>query len=200
MLIGATLPQTTRWYLQKTMDAPHQLRTPRLLLRVPEDTDAEAIFARYASDEEVTRFVSWPRHRSLGDTRAFLSFSTEAWERWPCGPLLICKNPGGALLGTTGIHFETPYRASTGFVLARDAWGQGYASEALEALVILAPRLGVRRLYALCHAQHEAAARVLEKGGFTLEGTLRQHQGYPNLGLPQQQEQPSDVRCYARVF
>ena len=54
----------------------------------------------------------------------------------------------------------------TGYVLARDAWGQGYATEALAAMVNVAHETGVRRLYALCHAGHRASWRVLEKCGF----------------------------------
>jgi len=47
------------------------------------------IFKRYAADAEVTRFVGWPRHTSIGDTISFLEFSSSEWSRWPAGPLLI---------------------------------------------------------------------------------------------------------------
>jgi hypothetical protein len=49
------------------------------------------------------------------------------------------------LLGSTGLGFETPTRASTGYVLARDAWGQGYATEALGAIIESASNLGIGR-------------------------------------------------------
>ena len=57
-----------------TRPAPERIETERLLLRRPRDTDADAIFTRYASDPAVTHLVGWPTHRSLEDTRAFLSF------------------------------------------------------------------------------------------------------------------------------
>jgi RimJ/RimL family protein N-acetyltransferase len=97
------------------------------------------------------------------------------------------------MLGSTGLGFETPQQAATGYVLARDAWGAGYATEALAAMRDLATRLAVDRLYALCHPEHRASARVLEKCGFLLEGTLRAYTEFPNLapGVP------ADVRCYA---
>jgi RimJ/RimL family protein N-acetyltransferase len=90
----------------------------------------------------------------------------------------------------------TAFRADAGYVLARDAWGRGYASEALQAMVSLAPGLGFVRLQAMCHVAHRASARVLEKGGFTLEGILRRHTEFPNLAPGT----PCDVLCYARVF
>jgi RimJ/RimL family protein N-acetyltransferase len=63
-------------------------------------------------------------------------------------------------------------------------------------MVALAPKVGVQRLYALCHPEHQASWRVLEKCGLTREATLRRHSEFPNLapGIP------SDVFCYATTF
>jgi len=160
--------------------APPRLETARLVLRRPAAADAAAIFERYASDPEVTRYLGWPRHRTIEDTRGFLRFSDTEWERWPVGPYII-ESRDGRLLGGTGLGFESPDPATTGYVLARDAWGQGYASEALAAMVGLARQFGVRRLFALCHPEHRASWRVLQKGGFVRDATLPRHTEFPNL-------------------
>jgi ribosomal-protein-alanine N-acetyltransferase len=173
-----------------------QIETPRLVLRKPEIADAEAIFARYSSDPEVTRFLGWARHRTLEETRAFLEFSNAEWQRWPAGPYLIWSRETGHLLGGTGLAFETPFRAATGYVLARDAWGLGYATEALGGVVGTAARVGLHRIYALCHPDHRASWHVLEKCGFQREGLLRRHAEFPNLRAGES----GDVLCYARVF
>lgn len=175
---------------------PVRIETPRLLLRRPRARDLKAVFARYSSDAEVTRFLGWPRHQSIAQTRVFLEFSDEQWERWPAGPYLIESRETGQLLGGTGLAFETPFRASTGYVLARDAWGRGYATEALRAMMELAARLGVRRLYALCHPDHPASQHVLDKCGFTREALLRRHSEFPNLRAGQ----PADTLLYALVY
>src|SRR5262245_10800387 len=138
-----------------------RLSTARLVLRRPHSADAPAIFQRYASDPEVTRFLSWPRHTSLDATRAFIDVRDTQWARWPAGPYLI-ETPDGTLLGGTGLGFESTERASTGYVLARDAWGQGFATEALGGIVRIARTLGVTRLETICHAEHRASSRVLE--------------------------------------
>ncbi len=166
--------------------------TPRLILRPPEAKDAALIFRRYAGDAEVTRFVGWPRHASIHDTAAFLEFSASEWGRWPVGPLLIESRSDGRLLGSTGLAFETPTQASTGYVLARDAWGFGFASEALRAVVARAVNLKVTRLYALCHPSHAASIRVLERCAFSPEGLLATQHVFPNLG-----DTPQDVASYA---
>jgi RimJ/RimL family protein N-acetyltransferase len=176
--------------------APDRLFTSRLVLRRPVADDVAQIFSRYASLPDVTRYLSWPTHRSVADTERFLEFSLAEWERWPAGPYLVESRATGEVLGSTGFGFETPHRAATGYVLAPDAWGHGVATEALGAMVELAPRLGLRRLYALCHVDHGASARVLDKCGFTREGILRRHAPFPNLGL----DEPCDVYCYAVTF
>ena len=116
------------------MNGAERIETARMVIRKPSADDAEAIFSRYAADPEVTRFVGWPMHRSIEATHAFLDFSAAEWERWGAGPYLIERRENGALLGSTGLAFETPFRAATGYVLARDSWGLGYASEALGSM------------------------------------------------------------------
>jgi RimJ/RimL family protein N-acetyltransferase len=158
-----------------------RIETQRLILRRPVLADAESIFTRYASDPEVTRYVSWPRHVSLADTLAFLESRDAAGSASPAGAYLIFSRADGTLLGSTGLAVETADCACTGYVLARDAWGRGYATEAVAAMSALAASLSVRRLYALCHTAHRASAHVLEKSGFTREATLPRHTHFPNL-------------------
>ncbi len=174
---------------------PSLYQTPRLILRPPQRSDAREIFERYASVPEVMRWMAWPQHISVHQTEAFIGFSDGEWRRWSIGPLLITSRADGSLLGSTGLEFETPQRASTGYSLARDAWGQGLASEALSAVLRIADGLGVLRLYALVYVAHERSIRVLERCGFDREGTLRKYQVFPNSGLAE----PLDVYCYARV-
>jgi [ribosomal protein S5]-alanine N-acetyltransferase len=172
------------------------LQTARLLLRRPTLADAGAIFDRYASDPVVTRYLSWPTHRSLADTHAFLAWSDEEWEKWPAGSYLVFSREDNRLLGGTGLSFKSPTCAATGYVLARDAWGRGYATESLQAMVDLAREPGVKRLEALCHIDHRASARVLEKCGFHLEEILREHTEFPNLTPGQKSDVLSYVRCF----
>ena len=173
--------------------APDRIETARLELRRPRLDDADGVFSRYASDPDVTRLVSFPTHRSVDAARGFVSFSDQQWSEWPAGPYLIFLRGGGPLIGGTGLAFEAPYRAQTGYVLAKDAWGRGFATEALAAMIGVARGAGVRRLYALCHHSHRASEHVLEKCDFAREGVLRAYSTFPNLGS----SEPQDVSCYA---
>ena len=175
------------------MKGPERIETERLILRRPQSVDATSIFHRYASDPEVTRFLAWPTHRSVADTRLFLEYAEECWCRWPAGPYLIESRETGQLLGSTGLEFETSYRAATGYVLAKEAWGLGYATEALRAIQANSASLGIQRLYALCHHEHTASARVLSKCGFIFEGFHHAHTVFPNEG----RDMAQDVVCFA---
>jgi len=169
-----------------------KVETARLSLRKPERGDAAAIFARYASDKEVTRLLAWPRHISIQATHTFLEFSDAEWSKWPVGPYLIESRQDNTLLGSTGLVFETPDCAATGYVLAKDSWGQGYATEALRAVTEIARNAGVLRLYALCHPENLVSERVLQKCGFKIERILTRHSRFPNF----REDDLCDVLCY----
>ena len=84
--------------------------------------------------------------------------------------------------------------AGIGYVLARRSWGRGYASEALQVLSEALHRLSpVQSMWALCATENTASARVLKKGGFHAERTLRRYLDAPNL-----QRMPLDVVLYSR--
>ena len=178
------------------MAAHETLNTARLTLRRPTAADADAIFERYAADPVVTRYLSWPMHRTLADTRVFLEWSDAEWEKGPSGPLLAFSRDDGRLLGGTGLAFPSRTEAVTGYVFARSAWGQGYATESTLAMVELARTLGIQRLEAICHVDHRASAHVLEKCGFLLEAIRRNDTQFPNLAPGRK----FDVFAYARIF
>ena len=178
------------------MKAPTHIETARLILRQPQMDDAAAMFDRYASDLEVTKFLGWPRHRTVRHTEAFLQFSAHQWERWPAGLYLILSGSDGQLLGSTGLGFQTPHEAVTGYVLAKDAWGKGYATEALTAMIAIASQTAITRLSALCHPDHRPSRHVLEKCGFAPDHTATERVEFPNLAPGVKQE----ALCYSLIL
>ena len=73
----------------KAMKGQERIETARLVLRKPTLADAEAVFQRYASDREVTKFLSWRCHQSIEETRAFLEYNEQEWTQWASGAYLI---------------------------------------------------------------------------------------------------------------
>jgi RimJ/RimL family protein N-acetyltransferase len=92
----------------------------------------------------------------------------------------------GAELGRAG--------AGIGYVLAHDAWGKGYASEALSAISkALFSATSLHSLWAFCVPENVASSRVLEKCGFRRERLLPRYFECPNLG-----EEKHDVVLFVR--
>jgi RimJ/RimL family protein N-acetyltransferase len=176
------------------MKASSRIQTERLLLSPPADRDVQDIFDRFASDPDVTRYLGWPQHRSLDDTRGFVTWSVDQWARYPAGPYLVRDRGDGRLLGSTGFTCDDEGGAMTGYVLARDSWGRGFATECLRAILDVARTIELPRVYAFCHPDHRPSQRVLEKCGFLRDESTVSQMVFPNLapGVPQ------DTLCYVR--
>ena len=69
-----------------------------------------------------------------------------------------------------------------GYAFARDAWGQGFAREAVAAIVAALAGLPPRPVVALVAPGNVASARVLEACGFVRDRVLPRHKAMPNLG------------------
>ena len=145
------------------------IHTARCTLRPLAVADAEAMYQNWASDAAVTRYVTWLTHESVQDTRLLLEDWTQkyitdpAYYNWG-----IVRNEDGVLMGTVGAmppersaYFEPGYCLGTAF------WAQGYASEALDAVVeYLFHTVGMDTLFC-CHAiKNPASGHVMQKIGF----------------------------------
>jgi len=172
---------------------PEELRTPRLLLRRPRLDDAEAIFANYAQDAEVTRYLTWPPHTDIAQTRKFVESRVAAWEAGEAYEWVITLAPRDEAIGMIGLGLRD-YKADLGYVLARACWGQGLMTEAAQAVVdwaIAQPE--VFRVWAVCDVENPGSARVMEKVGMEFEGRLRRWMRRPS------KDEPVDCLCYAKT-
>ena len=70
-----------------------------------------------------------------------------------------------------------------GYVLAQEAWGQGYMTEALQAVLGAALASDrINRVKAICDLENVASQRVMEKAGMKEEHREQRHEVHPNLG------------------
>jgi RimJ/RimL family protein N-acetyltransferase len=90
-------------------------------------------FAALHADPEVTRFVR-PLSRDEAEER--LRKDEREWQERGHGLLALCDKSSGAFLGRTGLkHWPQFDETEVGWILRRDAWGHGYATEAASACV-----------------------------------------------------------------
>ncbi|HEY1222305.1 MAG TPA: GNAT family N-acetyltransferase, partial [Acidimicrobiales bacterium] len=117
---------------------------------------------------------------SPADTTAYLKKVVREAAREPRTSFtLAVATLEGELIGvanlTTG---DTQSTSELGYVLSRESWGRGYATEVARRLIVFGfNELGLRRITATCHPDNFASARVLEKAGLHFEGTQRDHLG-----------------------
>lgn len=153
------------------------LQTPRLFLRPIQRHDAADIFVG-RGDDAVMRYWDWPAQKSVDEVRGIIANHVAEIESGRVLWWVVSLTPRGAAIGECDIsdidlHHK---RGEIGFLFRRDAWGKGYAGEAMARVVRHGfEDLGLERLSARFHAGNDASRRLLEKLGFSYEGTLRGH-------------------------
>lgn len=174
--------------------APEVLCTERLILRRPRKSDAAAIFAEYAQDAEVTKYLIWRPHRDIKETEEFLA---GCLGRWASGEELtwgLTQKDDDRVIGMIACRIHG-HAADIGYVLARRYWRRGYVTEAVRAVVDwVASVESVFRVWAVCDTANAASARVLEKVGMSREGILRRWNMHPNVS-----SEPRDCFVYSKV-
>jgi ribosomal-protein-alanine N-acetyltransferase len=172
---------------------PESITTSRLLLRKPRLDDAARIFAAYAQDPEVTRYLTFRPHRDLRETQQVVDRFLEGWASGKTFCWLIFRRDGGELIGSIGARKNQGI--NVGYLLARPYWRRGFMSEAVSAIVEWAfAQPHIFRVWAVCDCDNEASARLLERNGFKEEGILRKWSLHPNIS-----DVPRDCYCYART-
>ena len=160
---------------------PETIVTDRLVLRLPKPSDDEAVFA-YASDPEVTRYMDWARHTDIRDAEQHRQEILQKWKSGEEFTWRITMKPSDDPIGAIACRVRG-HSVGLGFVVARDHWGNGYATEATRAIMAWAvSKETIYRVWATCDIGNLASARVLEKAGMTKEGVLRCRTRRPNLG------------------
>ncbi len=173
------------------LNLPEQFETNRLLLSRLRYEDAEEIFYTYASKPEATRYVSWPTHQSLQDTRAYLHYAVPAWGKGSDYSYTARLRDTNRLIGTFGILNEAG-KVQFGYIISPTQWNKGFATEMCQAFMgLLQQQPQVHRIWTLVDAENSASARVLQKAGLVEEARLAKWFRFVN-----QNNEPKDCLIY----
>lgn len=153
------------------------IETERLILRKFAKEDAEAMFKNWVSDDEVTKYLTWPAHASVDISRMVLddwvnSYSNDNYYQWA----IILKENGDEPIGSiSAVNVnETISSVHIGYCIGRDWWHQGITSEALKAVIdFFFEKVEVNRIDAAHDPRNPNSGKVMEKCGMKYEGTLR---------------------------
>ena len=154
-----------------------KLETERLILRRFIMDDAQGMFNNWASDEGVTKYLSWPPHKDVALTKAYLEMVIKEYEEPTMYNWAIELKEIGEVIGSIGVvqHEKEVESVHIGYTLGKAWWNKGIMTEAFtEVIKFLMSEVEVNRIDARHDTKNPNSGRVMKKCGLKYEGTLRQ--------------------------
>ncbi|MFE5307086.1 GNAT family N-acetyltransferase [Isoptericola sp. NPDC056605] len=159
-----------------TTETPLPVTTGRLVLRAHRAEDLEPLLAYYADPEVARYLLEEPWTPDVGEAQLAKRLARTSIDEPGSALALVVEHDGQVVgdvaLWTTG---DTVSRGEIGWVFHPDHTGQGYATEAVRAVLDLAFGFyRMHRVVAQLDARNEPSARLCERVGMRREGHLRQ--------------------------
>ena len=152
------------------------METSRLILRRAIREDAEPMFRNWASDPEVTKYLTWPTHDSDAVSERVLGSWIREYEKENYYQWMIVLKEMGEPIGTISVvrQNELVQEAEIGYCIGRNWWHKGIVSEALRAVMdFLFTEVGMNRIAARHDPNNPHSGGVMRKCGMKYEGTHR---------------------------
>ena len=154
-----------------------RIETDRLILRRYVIEGADAMYKNWASDSEVTKFLTWQPHSSVEVSRGIIEnwlkeYSDEKYYQWA----IVLKDNGNEPIGDISVvHMkEDISMVHIGYCLGRAWWRRGIMSEALKAVTdFMFDTVEVNRVESRHDPMNPNSGKVMQKCGMKYEGTLR---------------------------
>lgn len=173
------------------IDLPTHIETPRLLLRPPRASEGKLLnTAILESFQLLNKYMAWAKEKpSLEESEFVVKREAQNWilkkKSDPELMLLILDKKTNDLIGATGFHgidWNVPC-AETGYWVRKKYTGQGYITEALNAITQYAfNAMKVKRLAITCDIDNERSKKVPERLKFHLESTMKANRIKPVTG------------------
>ncbi len=140
------------------------IETERLLLRELVMADLDEFVALHR-DPEVVRFV---RALDRAQAEERLQANEQEWEQRGHGMLAVLERDSGRFLGRVGLKYWPQFQETeAGWLLRRDAWGHGYATEASRACLDWGiATLPIPYITAMIAPENTRSTRVAQRLGF----------------------------------
>ena len=153
------------------------LQTERLILRPFVREDAKQVFENWASDPEVTKYLTWPTHENMDVTYMVIEdwisrYGESTFYQWA----ITFKDSHIPVGSISVVHYNDKVaKMEIGYCIGRNWWHYGITSEALAAVIrFLVTDLGVQRVEACHDPRNPHSGAVMRKCGMHYEGTQRQ--------------------------
>lgn len=152
-----------------------RLETERLILRRFELTDAEEVYNNWTCDPKVSEYVSWDPHKSVSETKALIQSWIERYDTNSYNWVVELKDSHQLIGNISAISVSRKHHnCEIGYCYGSKFWGNGYATEALKAVIeYMLYDCGFHLLEAKHHSANPASGCVMEKAGMKKEAILK---------------------------
>lgn len=152
------------------------LQTERLILRPFEMEDALEMFGGWASDPEVTKYLTWDTHKSIDETKYVLDMWIKEYEDPKrLNFAIVLKSENKLIGGIDVVRYEEGVPV-IGYNLSRKYWNKGYMTEACKCLLDYLFSVGYNKIRIDAMTENTGSNRVIEKcGGVFSETEERPH-------------------------
>ena len=147
------------------------LETSRVLLRLPEMSDAQIVFDNWTSDPNVAKFMRYNVHTSIDTTIEWLYHAVSKISCDKSYDWCFILKESSTLFGAGGLYYDDEHNMfEIGFNIMKDLWGQGLTTEAAKAMLKFAVEELKQTQFFGKHAKGNiGSGKVLEKLGFVYQ-------------------------------
>ncbi len=152
------------------------LETERLLLRRFTREDAQDMF-EYASNSEVSKYMTWDTHQTIDDSLGYINFTLDRYEKDETGDWGIVLKENNKFIGSCGFVWveSKNFCGHIGYALSREYWNKGIMTEAAKRLVRFGfEEMNLNRIESVHYKENEASGKVMQKVGMAYEGLIRE--------------------------
>ena len=143
-----------------------KLETERFILRYINKSDINDIFNNYASDDEVTKYLTWPTHKSINDTMKVFDIWQKEDDNIKKYHYFIEYKLNHQIIGSVAVNSFIDGNPELGYVLGRNYWGLGIMSEACKLLIKVLQDDGYNKILINAEKDNIASLKVIDKCGF----------------------------------
>lgn len=138
-------------------------------------TDADDMYNNWASDTECCKYLAWNVHKNIDETKALLESWIKAYDEGCYNWVVEIKNTH-EIIGSISVMtaLEKHSICELGYCYGSKYWGNGYATEALRAVIeYLLKECDFYLVEARHISENPASGRVMEKAGMHKDAILR---------------------------
>lgn len=165
-MTAGTIQMLLLFPLQKWVLLREKHEKSRLSFRKITEDDAQTIFNGWASNPEVTKYVTWEPHESVETTKQLVSYWVSEYDKpytYRYGIIIKKTNELIGMIDVVKYHEGVP---EIGYCISQQHWNKGYTTESTKMLIDILFKDGYSKILIDALEVNVASNRVIQKCGF----------------------------------